>query len=301
MTQPLLDILMITYNRPSYTERTLPQLLETCDISMRVWVWHNGNDAETLAVVQKYLDHPRFHHLEHCPENKQLREPTNWFWKNSTAPYVSKVDDDCLLPNGWAQSLLAAHESNPELGAIGCWRFYDEDFLPAAANRKIVQLKGKHKLMRNAWVQGSGYVMRRRCIEVQGPIREKESYTSYCIRAAISGWQHGWYYPFIHEEHMDDPRSPYCEIKSDADFLVNRPLSAVFDNVTSLAQWRARVKYMAQSVQLADPDPMYHTGWRRKIQKVKFRLLRSIGLGEPMEKSSMRSFVRHSRLVLIRK
>ena len=100
--------------------------------------------------------------------------------------------------------------------------------------------------MTNAWVQGSGYVLHRECIEECGPNQKGESFTDYCIRSALTGWQHGWYFAFIHEEHMDDPRSKYCMIKSNDDFLEKRPSSAVVDKVTSLAQWPERVKHMAR-------------------------------------------------------
>lgn len=274
------DVLMITYNRPGYTRRALERLLESCDSRMRVWVWHNGNDAETLQVVQSLRAHPRFHHFEHCPENKRLREPTNWFWQASDAPFVSKVDDDCMLPDGWSQTLIEAMEANPTLGFLGSWRFYEEDFVPELATRKIRTLQGNHRMMASCWVQGSGYVMRRSVVDQLGPIRPDESFSGYCIRACRAGWTGGWYFPFIHEEHMDDPRSAFCEIKTDEEFMAQRPLSAINDNVTTLAQWAARVKHMARAVQEASSDPRDHVGWRRKIRQVAARVQRAFGRAE---------------------
>lgn len=261
---------MITHNRPGFTERALSQLLDTCDDSMRVWVWHNGTHQETLDVVRKHRAHPAFHHLEHSVENKRLAEPTNWFWKNSNAQYLTKVDDDCLLPLGWAQSLIKAHEAHSELGSICCWRFYDEDTLPEALEKKTVTLKTNQQLVRNSWVQGSGYVMKRELVEQCGPLRE--SYPAYCIRAARSGWQNGWLYPFIHEEHMDDPRSEFYPYKNDQDFLEHRPLTAIQDGVESLAEYKRHTKYMAKLVQIAHPDPKFHSGWRKKLSNLKLRL-----------------------------
>ena len=269
------DILMITYNRPSYTRQALGRLLDSCDEKMRVWVWHNGNDEPTLEVVRSFRDHPRFHHLEHSLENKRLGVPTNWFWQRSDGDFVSKVDDDCMLPDGWSQTLRAALTANPELGVIGCWRFYDEDYVPRLAEKKLRMLKGGHRLLANCWVQGSGYVMRRNVIRQLGSLTE--SFPAYCIRAALAGWQNGWYFPFIHEEHMDDPRSPFCEIKTDAEFMAQRPLSAINDNVTTLAQWAARVKHMARLVQEASPDPRDHVGWRRRLRAGLRRLRAVIG------------------------
>mgnify|MGYP001439800013 CR=1 FL=1 len=273
-----IDILMITYNRAGYTKRALGALLDSCDGNMRVWVWHNGTHEPTLEIVRSYQNHPHFHHLELCPENKKLREPTNWFWKKSDGAYVSKVDDDCILPKGWSQTLRRAHQDNPNFGAIGTWRFLEEDFVPNLAGKKTETFNGGHQLMKNPWVQGSGYLLRRECQQQVGYIKESESFPGYLIRAGCAGWQNGWYFPFIREEHMDDPRSKHCEIKTDEKFMENRPLSAINDNVTTLAQWAERVKYMAFLVQEANPDPKYHSGWRKKIKGVKSRTQRALGI-----------------------
>ena len=279
MESPKLDVLMITYNRADYTRLALTRLLDSCDETMRVWVWQNGSDPATLAVVNSLRNHPRFHHLQHSLENKRLREPTNWFWKNSTAPYVSKVDDDCLVPWNWGARLMAAHESNPGLGLIGCWHFYPEDFAPELAEKKIRTLSGNHQVLLNCWIGGSGYVMKRKCVKDLGLIRDEESFPAYCIRLALRGWQNGWYYPFLYQEHMDDPRSANCVFKNDEQFLAQRGLSAVQNNVRSLAEWAEQLRNSAHYVQAADPDPRKHIGWRRKFHGLKTRATRWLGQG----------------------
>lgn len=275
------DILMITYNRPEYTRMALAQLLESCDEAMRVWVWHNGEDQETLQAVRDLSGHPCFHHLEISRENKRLREPTNWFWRNTDGAYLTKVDDDCLLPPGWGKTLRDAHTANPGLGIIGCWRFYEEDFNEKQARKKIIRLGGGFELMKNPWVQGSSYVMKRACQAQQGDLQERESFYTYCLRAALAGWQNGWLFPFIHEEHMDDPRSPYCLIRTDEEFMAQQPLSAKNDNVTTVKEWASRVRYMAHQVQVASPNPRAHTGWRRSLTSLKNRVKRLAGIREP--------------------
>lgn len=281
VSDPVLDILMITWNRPKYTAMALGQLLRTCEPGMRVWVWHNGDHAETLQVLESFKGHPHLARVHVSPENKRLREPTNWFWQTSTAPFLSKVDDDCLLPEGWGSTMLDAHRRSPALGTIGCWRFYDHDFVPELAERKIFDLPGGHRIMRNCWVQGSGYVMKRAVVDQLGPLRPTESFPGYGIRSAAAGWVNGWLVPFVHEEHMDDPRSPYSELRTDEDFLRNRPLSAVNDNVQSLEEWKNRVKWMARVAQEAPYDPKQFTGWRVKLRHGLLRVKRLAGWREP--------------------
>lgn len=267
------DILMITYNRPRYTRLSLRRLLDTCDESMRVWIWHNGDHAETLDVVRSMADHPRIHRFHHSPENKRLREPTNWLYAEAKGEYLSKVDDDCLLPDGWCQALRQVHEDEPRLGVIGCWRFMPEDFDPALSGPRIETLSGGHRLLRSLWVEGSGYLMKRECRDRAGLIRESESFTSYCIRLARLGWIHGWRYPFLWQEHMDDPRAPHSALKSDADIAGNLPLSAINRGVRTLADWEAQLRRSARRVQEASLNPAWYTPLGRAAQRLMRRLV----------------------------
>lgn len=265
------DILMITYNRPSYTRLSLQRLLDTCDRSMRVWLWHNGTHQQTLEVVRSFLDHPRVFRFNHSEENQGLRGPTNWLWENARGEYLSKVDDDCLLPDGWELTLRRAHLDEPGFGVLGCWRFREDDFIPELARRKIIAFRGNHRLLVNLWVEGSGYLMKRECVDRAGLLKPRESFTQYCVRLAGQGWINGWYYPFVHQEHMDDPRSPHTLLKSDRDLAHYNPLSAANFGVATLADWRARLKRSARIVQSAPITLNRYRLWRLK-RKVVSRL-----------------------------
>src|SRR5437762_1338791 len=125
-----IDLLMITYNRPEYTRLSLERLLDTCDTRTRIWLWHNGDDSKTLAVVRSFANHPRVHCFHHSRENKKLREPTNWFWSRAPGKLLGKVDDDCLVPAKWIEILSRAHDDVPQFGIVSCWHLLQEDFSP---------------------------------------------------------------------------------------------------------------------------------------------------------------------------
>jgi glycosyltransferase involved in cell wall biosynthesis len=272
------DILMITYNRAEYTKLSLARLLDTCDESMRVWVWHNGDHEETLEVVKSMQDHPRFYKFYHSQQNKKLREPTNWFWANSEGGYLTKVDDDCLMPYGWADTLRKAHVDNPEFGVIGCWRFPDEDFAPEHASKKINEFDGNHRIMRNCWVEGSGYLMKRECYNKMGSIKDGQSFPNYCVRLAQQGYINGWYYPFLYQEHYDDPRSEHSLLKCDADMREWAPLSAINNGVVTVQAWGDQLKRSAALLQRVSYDVKYYTGWRKKLKGIKSRVKRMAGI-----------------------
>lgn len=266
------DILMITYNRPDYVRITLPRLLETCGESAKVWVWHNGEDEETLETVRPFLTDARVARFHHSRENLRLLAPTNWLQSESKADFCSKVDDDCLLPVGWISRLAAAHADVPQLGVLGSWRFRPEDYRPDLASVKLVGYRGGHQVLRNHWVQGSGYLMKRECVERCGPMKPGDSFMGYCIRLARAGWVNGWIYPFVQEEHMDDPRSPYTRLRTDEDLLIRMPLTAQRLGIHALTEWEAAVRQSAYAVQAAPLDLAYYKEWRRRARALRARL-----------------------------
>lgn len=266
-----IDVLMITYNRPEAVRRSLPRLLETCTDDTRVWLWHNGNHQETLDLVRGFAGRPQVARFHHSPVNEKLRAPTNWLWHNSDAQYVSKVDDDCLVSPGWLETLRLAHESWDGFGVIGSWRHYPDEFLPDVGGRKLFTAPGGHQVMRNHWVQGSGYLARRSDVEAIGGLGPQDSFTDWCLRLAKAGKVNGFYHPFIFEDHMDDPRSANTLLRTDEDLLDNLPLTAQRNDVRSLAEWAARNRRAARLLQEAPLDLKHYYGWRPKARRLRGR------------------------------
>jgi len=268
-----INVLMITYDRPRYVAVSLPRLCDSLPEDGRLIIWDNASKEDTRTILRQFEGHPRVAEIRYNDSNVKLRAPTNWFWeKYGDADLLSKVDDDCLMPLGWCETLSAAHTEIPEAGVLGCWRFPEEDFVPDLANRKILQ-HGSHRIMRNCWVEGSGYLMKSRMQKQLGPLGPKESFTGYCIRGAAQGFIHGWYYPFLFQDHFDDPRSPYTDYTCEAAFKAHRPLSADTFNIQSLDEWSRRLRHSARSLQEYSYDPSDFVGPRASIKRVAARLL----------------------------
>lgn len=267
-----IDVLFISYKRPAYTRRSLERLLAVADAGTRVWAWHNGPDRETLEVVRGFEGHPRLHRLHASPRNEGLRTPTNWLWQEARGELFGKVDDDCLLPEGWAAAMRAAHAAEPRFGALTCWHHAPED-LDARLYRKKLRRYGGVSIMQNCWVNGSGYTVKRAAVEQQGLLREGQTWSEYCIDLALRGWIHGWLHPFLFEEHMDDPRSLHSLLRSDEDIRRHAPLSAQANGVDTLAAWVAQHRRSARLIQKAPLDPRRFRGWRRRLWGPEIRRL----------------------------
>lgn len=268
-----IDILMVTHDRPAYTRLSLRRLLDSCDDAMRVWVWHNGPDAETLEVVESMRGDPRLHRFHRSPDNQRLRAPINWLFEHARGDLLSFVNDDCVVSPGWAQTLRAAHAAVGQLGVLACWHFPLEDFLPEIAERKIRTFAGGHRVMVNPWVQGSGIVLKRGCVDRLGPLPARDrGFTRYCIRLAARGWINGWHLPLVPIDHLDDPRSPNTMLRTDADLAAHLPLSAQYRGVGTIADWVSHLRKSARAVQEAPADPRLYVGLRKKIRRLRMRL-----------------------------
>jgi GT2 family glycosyltransferase len=269
-----IDILMVTHDRPEYTKRSLGRLLDSCDESMRVWVWHNGEHAETLATVRSLWGHERFHRLYHSPENRLIRTPINWLFANAGGDLLSLVNDDCVVSDGWADTLTRVHEDVEDLGVVACWHFQPEGYDPGIAEKKVRNLNGGHSLMCNAWVQGSGVMFKRRCVDEIGWLNDDDfGFTPWCIRLAAAGWTNGWYVPLVPIDHMDDPRSPNSKLRTDADLAAHMPLSARHRNTTTIDEWTSHLRRSARAIQVASADPRRYVGWRKKVRRSWSRLM----------------------------
>lgn len=269
-----LRVLMLTYKRLDYTRLSLRRLCDTTPDYGRITVWDNNSGPEMRQLLEQFENHPRIEKIIYNSTNERLRGPTNRFWQESgDADYLAKVDDDCLMSDGWCDTLIRAHEDIPEAGVLGCWHYQEEDFVPELARRKI-QSFDSHQIMRNCWVGGAGYIMKREVYDRQGAIQAQESFPGWCIRAATNGYVNGWYFPFVRQEHMDDPRVPHTGLKTEKDFQRLRPLSAGTFKLENLNDWIDWLRRDALHQQRSSFDPRYYRGWRAKIRRYLERVLR---------------------------
>ena len=269
-----IKILMITHNRPAYTRLSLGRLCETAPSNAKITVWDNGSADDTRRVLKEFEGHPAVEGIVYNPANDKLRGPTNWFWNNSKdADLLSKVDDDCLMPAKWVEKLEKAHNDIPDAGLLGCWRFPPEDFDLRNASRKIHSF-GPPMVLRHCWVAGSDYLMKRKVIDDIGPLKRGETFTTWCLRAAAKGYILGWYYPFLYQEHMDDPRAEHTGIRTDEDLKRLLPLSAAQYGTTTKEDWVKRIRRTAGRLQEYSLDPYDFIGIRARLKR---KLYQAVG------------------------
>ncbi len=206
------DLLLLTWNRREYVEKTVPNLFAD-PADFRVYWWDNGSTDGTADLAASWSD-PRIVARRLAPKNVLQAIPTQWFLGRCTGDVIGKVDDDTLVPHGWTETLAAAVRERRELGMIGCWTFWPDDIElhREAALRKVVAA-GRHRILRDIAIGGTAFLMR---WELAVRYLQKDGdgtvFPIDRIRMTRDGLISGWYYPELWAEHMDDPRSAHCQM-----------------------------------------------------------------------------------------
>lgn len=212
-------VLYFTWNRLEYTRRTLPRLIDSLPAWARLAVFDNHSRQETIDFL-KSIEDRRFQ-LFLNKSNAGLSKPTNWIYANAQTEFVAKVDNDTLVPDGWLERMIEAHEKwGPTLGVASGFHFLPEDWNDEY-EKNVIEKNGC-KILRQPYVGGCCYAMRRSTFLELGPISTGD--------VLIGGWTAyqqitmkqakkiiGYVFPLAFVEHLDDPRHP--ETRLDAGYL----------------------------------------------------------------------------------
>jgi GT2 family glycosyltransferase len=265
---PSIHLVIMTYNRLEYTKLALPRLLEDPGEEFRLTIWDNASSDGTQDFLRSLRDR-RIDEIVFSPENKGQSYVTNRVWGGSSAELVGKVDNDCLVTPGWTRILSRAHSELPELGVIGCWHFFEDDFDYERARVKIQQF-GAHRIFRHPWVDGSALLVKRAVYEKFAPCREEEYLSDFWLRLARAGYVNGYYYPLVLQEHMDDPKSDHTLLKDEQSYrkAIENTHGLRQHRITTLEErWRFRERVLRNL--LDEPwEANYYTRARLRVRRM---------------------------------
>lgn len=268
-------LVLVTHNRLYYTQLCVTYLLADTQSNFELFIWDNASTDDTPAYL-KSLNDPRIRNVILYPENAGQTVAMNRVWSNTSAQFLAKLDNDCLVQPGWMLNLVAAHLDNPTLGAVACWHYRTKDFDDRIARRKIREMNG-HKLFQHPFVCGSGFLLKRETYQHLGPWPEGSpniGTTQYFLRIAQAGYINGWYYPLVLQHHMDDPLSPYCWYHDDQSIQRVREITFTLRNrhINTMDQRMKRRQFVLDSLMYGSSNAICYIGWRSKIRRIWPRL-----------------------------
>jgi GT2 family glycosyltransferase len=267
-----IHLVFITYNRLPYTKLALTSVLADPTEEFSLTIWDNASTDGTVEYLRNELSDHRIADIAFSKENVGQTAAVNQVWGRSKADLLGKLDNDCLVTAGWTRKLAQAHLDIPKLGVVACWHFSPEDFDYERAKHKILTF-GKHQIFRHPWTCGTGLLVKRDTFERLGPITGNAT-TQYWLRMALKGYINGFYYPLIHVEHMDDPKSKYSQLKDEVSYQSAKQVTFGINSPgqeTFAGRWRWRQQVLDNL--LDGPwDAKYYVGWRSKLRNLKARI-----------------------------
>jgi glycosyltransferase involved in cell wall biosynthesis len=232
------DLVLITWNRRAYLEKTLANLLAD-PADFRLYCWDNGS-RDGVAELIRDLDDPRVADRHLNPENVGQREPFAWFLARARGDVCGKIDDDILLPHGWTDRIAPLVRRSPRLGMLGCWIFMPEDWVPELARHNVREIDGVTLFVATE-LAGHSFLARRELLNEYWSV-ERPGIPVDRIRMTLDGYVSGNPVPLLFAHNMDDPRSEHCQMgqpghPSEAYALTFRRLGC--ETLEEYAEWIA--------------------------------------------------------------
>lgn len=117
------DILFLAKNRRRFTEQALMALRANTNWGLvkSLTLWDDGSEDGTRALLAHVSD---FHIAIKCPvffRATNIGGPVTIAYRHaqeSTAEFVAKTDNDCMVPPGWLDEGFALMDANPELEVL---------------------------------------------------------------------------------------------------------------------------------------------------------------------------------------
>lgn len=172
-----IDLVICTYNNASLLDQTLAAISRQDvppHVKWNVLVVANNCTDETLAVVDRHVQRGKMPSLSWVEEPRQgLTYARLCGVRNTTAPWIAFVDDDCLLRENWVAQAARFAQQHPNCGGFGgkvvldwvapppavvlkyTYAFAEQDH--GAAVRPITYLTGAGLVLRRAALQASGW------------------------------------------------------------------------------------------------------------------------------------------------
>lgn len=115
--QPLVSIIVPTYNRAYCLPRTLDSALAQTHTNLEILVIDDGSTDDTRALLsEKYADEPRVRYL--YQENQRVAAARNHGLSKAHGDYIAFLDSDDLWDTWKLELQVACMEQNPDIGMV---------------------------------------------------------------------------------------------------------------------------------------------------------------------------------------
>ncbi len=111
---PLVTVLLCTFNDETYIEESIQSILDQTYKNFEFIILNDGSTDNTKQIIQSF-DDPRIRYLEH-EKNKGLEDSKNWGIEEARGKYIAYIDGDDLALSDRLSTQTKYMEQNPDVG-----------------------------------------------------------------------------------------------------------------------------------------------------------------------------------------
>jgi O-antigen biosynthesis protein len=127
---PVVSIIILTYNKSSYTYQCLQSILKYTDVPYELIIVDNGstdNTSELLAKIDNSI-------LIKNKDNLGFIKGCNEGAKKATGKYLLFLNNDTVVTEKWLSTLVITIETYPKCGGVGCKLVWPNGLLQEAGS-----------------------------------------------------------------------------------------------------------------------------------------------------------------------
>lgn len=114
---PVISVIMATYNRARYLSRSIPSFLNQTYKNSELIVVDDGSDDNTFEVVKAYMNgHDHIRYLKHT--NRKLSLSKNAGIKAAIGKYIAFLDSDDEYKPDYLEKRFQYMEANPDVDLV---------------------------------------------------------------------------------------------------------------------------------------------------------------------------------------
>lgn len=115
----MITIALTAYNQIEYTKLCLESILQYTRPPYRLVLVDNGSTDGTMLYFQAIAKLHSETQIIHYDRNEVVEKIGNEFMKNIESEYLIGVTNDTIVHEGWAENLIDALRSAPDIGMVG--------------------------------------------------------------------------------------------------------------------------------------------------------------------------------------
>ncbi|MDP3093540.1 MAG: glycosyltransferase family 2 protein [bacterium] len=140
--KPKLSIIVCTFNRAENLKECLESLTKQTFADFEVIIVDAGSTDKTPEIIDDYCQKLRVKKVS--DNGKELAKARDLGWRTSQGELVSWIDDDVVVCENWAQSIVKTLDGNPGIAGVSGPTIVKENLLK---NRDVFFFYGKKGLV----------------------------------------------------------------------------------------------------------------------------------------------------------